>query len=419
MILRLTTIVLSAFFFLKGVHGETCTLKPLGQGKDDTTQVLNAIAKCGHSGHTIFTPGNYNITRKMTWDLQSATIDLHGVLNFQPDIQFWLQSQNTYRVIFIQSQASWFVITGKDFVVDAHNTGGIQGNGQPWWDFFLTDEPRDDGDGRPVALTLSHVARGAIMNFKIDSPPFWCNAVADSQDVVYQGMTCNATNTNPVFAGQNLVWNTDGIDTYRADNISLIDWDVTTGDDCIAIKGNSTDIYGKNIMCRGGEGIAIGSLGQYQQFDDNVENVYFENITTQKPPLSVQPNMVHGIYVKTWSGSVHGSPPTGGGGGGGKVNNLTVKGLFNDDVGVAVQIITNNGGQPGDLPSKLKLSDLTFIDFTGTTNSSQLVDLECSAAFPCSNIRFENFKVQSPPNFVCVNTINESGLPAPCVSGGI
>jgi len=117
-----------------------------------------------------------------------------------------------------KSQSSWFVLTGNDFVVDAHNTGGIQGNGQvyphlapsfqnqkrssayclnqPWWDLFTTI-PREDGDGRPVSLTLSNVTRGAVMNFKIDSPPFWCNAVADSQDVVYQGITCNATNTNP------------------------------------------------------------------------------------------------------------------------------------------------------------------------------------------------------------------------------
>lgn len=31
----------------------------------------------------------------------------------------------------------------------------------------------------------------------------------------------------------------------------------------------------------------------------------------------VQPNMVSGVYLKTWTGSVHGAPPTGGGGGGG------------------------------------------------------------------------------------------------------
>lgn len=36
-----------------------------------------------------------------------------------------------------------------------------------------------------------------------------------------------------------LVPNTDGIDTYRSDNISLLNWDITCGDDCLAIKGVS------------------------------------------------------------------------------------------------------------------------------------------------------------------------------------
>jgi hypothetical protein len=67
---------------------------------------------------------------------------------FTADIDYWLNPNNTYRVVFIQvpifymgvnwalftsprqSQASWFVITGRDFEVDAHGTGGIQGNGQ-------------------------------------------------------------------------------------------------------------------------------------------------------------------------------------------------------------------------------------------------------------------------------------------------
>jgi len=32
---------------------------------------------------------------------------------------------------------------------------------------------------------------------------------------------------------------------------------------------------------------------------------------------SIQPNMVSGVYFKTWTGTVNGVPPTGGGGGGG------------------------------------------------------------------------------------------------------
>ena len=72
---------------------------------------------------------------------------------------------------------------------------------QPWWEYFTT-HTREDGDGRPISLTLWKVARGTISNFRIQSPPFWSNAVAESSDVVYNGMFINATNTNPVYAGQ-------------------------------------------------------------------------------------------------------------------------------------------------------------------------------------------------------------------------
>ena len=120
---------------------------------------------------------------------------------FVPDIQYWLNASNTYRVIFIQDQASWFVVTGRDFTIDAHNAGGINGNGQPWWSYFAT-RTREDGDGRPVALTLKNVTRGVVRDFRIERQPFWCNAVADSREVVYDGMYCNATNQDPVYAGQ-------------------------------------------------------------------------------------------------------------------------------------------------------------------------------------------------------------------------
>ncbi len=57
-----------------------------------------AIARCGHYGTTVLGPGEYNIPRwgcldslaahsahyeyrKMTWDLVSSKVDLHGYLN--------------------------------------------------------------------------------------------------------------------------------------------------------------------------------------------------------------------------------------------------------------------------------------------------------------------------------------------------
>jgi galacturan 1,4-alpha-galacturonidase len=57
------TLALAVLSLVDGVRGKTCSLKPLGHGKDDTTQILEAIEICGHHGHTILAPGNYNITR--------------------------------------------------------------------------------------------------------------------------------------------------------------------------------------------------------------------------------------------------------------------------------------------------------------------------------------------------------------------
>ncbi|KAM5545507.1 hypothetical protein V8D89_000545 [Ganoderma adspersum] len=397
-----------------------CTLRPLGGGRDDTDQVEAAIAKCGHFGTTIFQPGEYNITRKMTWDLVSSRVDLHGYISFKPDIEYWLNATNTYRVIFIQDQASWFVVTGRDFVIDAHASGGINGNGQPWWSYYAT-RTREDGDGRPVAFTLSNVTRGVVKDFRVEAQPFWCNAVADSREVTYDGMYCNATNQDPTYAGTNVVPNTDGIDTYRSDKITLLRWDITCGDDCLAIKGNSTNLFVKDVTCRGGNGIAFGSLGQYVQFNDIVDNVVMEDLKMVRLDPQVQPNMGSGVYFKTWTGTVNGVPPTGGGGGGGFVSNVVTKNVSLDRVSRPIHVYQTNGGHSGDTPSSLQFSNLTFTDWFGTSEGSLLVDIECSSIAPCPNMHFENVDITvvngTTPTYTCVNVVSETGIPGCNVIG--
>ncbi|EMD36110.1 glycoside hydrolase family 28 protein [Gelatoporia subvermispora B] len=352
----------------------------------------------------------------MTWDLVESHVDLHGYLSFIPDVQYWLNANNTYRVIFIQDQASWFVITGRDFVVDAHNTGGIDGHGQTWWSYYSdNDIPREDGDGRPVSLTLFNVTRGTIRNFRIEAQPFWCNAVAESIDVLYDGMLCNATNTDPTYAGQNIVPNTDGIDTYRSNRVTMLNWDITCGDDCLAIKGNSTNVLARNVTCRGGNGIAFGSLGQYQQLSDIVDHVELEDVRMIRLDPEVQPNMGSGVYFKSWDGSVHGTPPAGGGGGSGFVSNVISRNFSLDQVTEPIHLYQTNGAQSGDLPSTLQFSNLSFIGWTGTAQQNTIVDLECSSAAPCPGMLFENVNIEPPngesPVYTCVNVVSELGLP--------
>ncbi|KAJ4490450.1 pectin lyase fold/virulence factor [Lentinula aciculospora] len=394
-----------------------CTVTPLGDGQDDTDQVLAAISQCGTNGTITFTEGSFDITRKMTWELNSARVHLFGYLNFVPDVEYWLNMPNTYQVVFIQSQSSWFVVTGSDFEIDAHNTGGIQGNGQIWWDFF-SNRTREDGDGRPISLTLFNVTRGIVRNFRIDAQPFWCNCVVESEDVVYDGMLCNATNTNPEFAGTNLVPNTDGIDTYRSNNVTLMNWDITCGDDCLAIKGNTTNLLVRNVTCNGGNGIAFGSLGQYVNLSDIVENVYMEDLKMVRLPSNVQPNMGTGVYLKTWTGEVNGTPPTGGGGGTGHVRNVTIHNVKVDQVDIPVHVYQTNGGSVSETPSTLMFSGLHFEDWTGNATGNTIVEFVCSPAVNCTDLTVESFHVtpaaNEAPRYICQNVTSISGLQELC-----
>ncbi len=52
-----------------------------------------------------------------------------------------------------------------------------------------------------------------------------------------------------------------------------------------------------NVTCRGGNGIAIGSLGQYLE-DSSVENVVVDNVKI----IRYNEDMENGAYIKTWIG---------------------------------------------------------------------------------------------------------------------
>lgn len=77
-----------------------------------------------------------------------------------------------------------------------------------------------------------------------------------------------------------------------ARNITLNNFVYRGGDDCVAIKPRSYDISITNLTCEGGNGIAIGSLGQYLE-DNTVENVTIRDakvlqlqfLTKSSPPI--------------------------------------------------------------------------------------------------------------------------------------
>lgn len=97
------------------------------------------------------------------------------------------------------------------------------------------------------------------------------------------------------------------------------------------MKPNSTNILIQNLRCNGTHGISVGSLGQYPDRIDIVENVLARNISLF--------NSSDGARIKVWPDAYsEKSASLTGGGGSGLVRNITYDGLFLDNLDYGVEI---------------------------------------------------------------------------------
>ena len=126
----------------------------------------------------------------------------------------------------------------------------------------------------------------------------------------------------------NTTVNTDGVDTWNSIDLNFQNWTVQNGpylpwsrrliylltkagDDCISVKGNTTNLYVNNATCYGSGAMPIGSIGQVPGMPDYVENILFENVVLY--------DSSNAAWIKTWQGenaAITGNGDSGGGGGG-------------------------------------------------------------------------------------------------------
>lgn len=206
--------------------------------------------------------------------LERARLEVYGTLSFTSDLNYWIE--NSHRVAF-QNQSTAWIISGSDYVVDGGGwaQGGINGNGQAW---MTRAAGQSNQFGRPIPLSIYNSTNVTISNFAFRQPQFWSMWVQDSTDITLSGIYINGTNTDPAGNSSNYETNIDGLDTLRVDNLLIKDWVFHGGDDCLAPKGNSTNMIFQNLTCVGG-GIAFGSIGQYPGYPDYITNVTATNIT--------------------------------------------------------------------------------------------------------------------------------------------
>ncbi|KAF4618998.1 hypothetical protein G7Y89_g14851 [Cudoniella acicularis] len=133
-------------------NGKTCTVQALGGKKDDTPQILKAFADCNHGGTVVFPEDqNYWIATKLNPVIYDVTVDWKGTWTFSDDLTYW---RNNSYPIFFQNHHAGFVISGERIHVNGYGTGGINGNGNAWYNV----EQAVTQPGRPMPFVFNNTA---------------------------------------------------------------------------------------------------------------------------------------------------------------------------------------------------------------------------------------------------------------------
>lgn len=372
-----------------------CTVTPLGWGRDDSSQIMAAAQACGTDGIiTLPAPYVYTISQRMYMKLVRAQLNVFGTLSFTPNLGYWID--NSHRIEF-QNQSTAWIVEGQDYIISGGGwmQGGIEGNGQAW---YGRAAGQSNQFGRPVPLSIYNSSNATVNDFSFRQPQFWSFYVQDSSDITLTGIYINGTNTDPAGNGSNYETNVDGFDSIRVSGLTVADWVFHGGDDCLAPKGNSTNMVFRNLTCTGG-GIAFGSIGQYPESPDYITNVTVSNITVKQDisPKYGGAKVGGGAYFKSWVGKEEGQPPQGGGGGTGRVSNVTFTNLHVDNVTQAVYInkcyfkVADQANYCD--TSTLEFGNMSFVNVTGMVGSNYGVSLNCSAAAHCRDLNFQGLNL--------------------------
>ncbi|KAE8551562.1 hypothetical protein EYB25_005452 [Talaromyces marneffei] len=385
-------------------RNKVCKVKTHGNGKDDSDYILAALKSCNNGGKVVFDK-DYTIGTALDiqW-LKHIDLDITGTIQFTNDTNYWIN--NAFQIVF-QNSTTFFQLGGED--VNIYGGGTIDGNGQVWYDMFAVNATLQ----RPILMGIIGLEGGSIGPLKLRHSPSWYHIVANSSNVVFDGLDISGYSTSVHVAK-----NTDGWDTYRSDNIVIQNSVINNGDDCVSFKPNSTNILVQNLHCNGSHGISVGSLGQYPGEVDIVENILVYNISMF--------NASDGARIKVWPGiNSELEASLQGGGGQGSVRNVTYDTMSIHNVDWAIEL-TQCYGQSNqtlcdEYPSNLTITDIHFKNFSGVTSTKKgknIATLVCSSPNVCSDIYAENINVVSPSGYnqaICTN-VDDSLLSLNCTA---
>ncbi|KAK3134942.1 hypothetical protein QOZ80_5BG0412690 [Eleusine coracana subsp. coracana] len=282
-----------------------------------------------------------------------------------------------------KNQSQWLHFSK---VEDLTVTGGgiIDGRGQQWWaqssckDKLHREHDHDHDKKRcatqpaPKAVHFEDCKGISVRGITLQNSPQYHLTFTRSSNIEANYLRVTSPADSPNTVGVHLV------DSY---NVHVMDDLISTGDDCVSIVGNCTDVRLRAISCGPGHGISIGTLGENNSTD------YVEKIKVDTLFISDAEN---GVRVRTTK--------KGGGGFARKVKfeSIVMRNVTNPiiiDQGRTDHHFSDSSSDRNmteEGPRGVLVEDINYIDIRGTSASRHAVTFSCSDAAPCHHLKMNN-----------------------------
>ncbi|PWA68275.1 Glycoside hydrolase, family 28 [Artemisia annua] len=190
--------------------------------------------------------------------------------------------------------------------------------------------------------------------------------------------------------------NTDGIDISATNGLQLNGGNIGTGDDCVAINGESFNINITNLNCGPGHGISVGSLGR-NGARDVVGYITVDGCTFT--------DTQNGVRIKTVpGGSGSASNIT--------FSNITMRNVENPIILTQFYCPHQNPKKCKDILPVVKINGVWFNDIHGTSSKQNAINIACSAnSGSCKGITLQNINIQASNSSVSVGSTCQNANP--------
>ncbi|KAI9126868.1 hypothetical protein K1719_002464 [Acacia pycnantha] len=365
-------IVFSSSFFNSAAAGDSYNVIDSGakpDGETDSTQAfLNAWQKACDSAQPagIYVPDGRFLLRKTVFggaaecNNKAITITINGTLVAPSDY----------------NDSNWIEFYNVDGV--SIHGGLLDGQGTSLWACKNSSGNCLTG---ATSLKLIQSKNIVVSGLTSQNSQMFHMVIHQCQHVKVQGVKVVAPGNSP---------NTDGIHIGESHDVTILNSNISTGDDCISVGPGTTNLWVESVACGPGHGISIGSLGK----DENEHGV--QNVTVKTVTFTGTDN---GVRIKTW----------------GKPSNAFVKNvLFQHAIMVDVKnpiIIDQNYCPDNDCThqaSGVKISDVMYDDIQGSSATKVAVKFDCSSNNPCTGIKLKDVKL----------TYNNQSSEASCQNAG-